>query len=146
MELGGFARYYSLREEFLVLNAGVIFCWLLFFVGITFHTKKINRTLTISYCNCQTPPHPNSNMISPVVTIAEGMKENKRTKTKIRVESVVKAKVGEMEENTREGRSRSIRKEVVGCVQAFVGKKKILFKFKDGKKKEMSSSLLQFLC
>ena len=36
-------------------------------------------------------------------------------------------------------------KEVVGCVNAMLGKNKLLVKFKDGKKKDMSSSLLQFL-
>ena len=40
-------------------------------------------------------------MSSPVVTIAEGVKEKKWIRTNIRVGSVVKAKVGEMEENTR---------------------------------------------
>ena len=40
-------------------------------------------------------------MISHVVKIAEGMKEKKRIKTKIGVGSVVKSKVGDMEENTR---------------------------------------------
>ena len=32
--LGGFERYDSPINELLVLNARVIFCWLLFFVGI----------------------------------------------------------------------------------------------------------------
>ena len=36
----------------------------------------------------------------------------KQTKTKIGVGSVVKAKVGELEKITREGRSRRMRKEV----------------------------------
>ena len=34
---------------------------------------------------------------------------------KVVVGSVVTAKVGEIEEKTREGRSRRMRKEVVGC-------------------------------
>ena len=40
--------------------------------------------------------------------------------------SVVMEKVGEMEENTREGRSRRVSKEVVGCVQDVVGQNKFL--------------------
>ena len=40
-------------------------------------------------------------MISPVVTITKGVKEKKRNKTKIGVESVVNTNVGEMEDNTR---------------------------------------------
>ena len=59
----------------------------------------------------------------------------KQTKTKIGVGYVVKAKVGELENITREGRIGSMRKEVVGCVQAVLGKKKFLVQFKDGQKK-----------
>ena len=40
-------------------------------------------------------------MSSHVVTIAEGMKEMKRIKIKTGVGSVVKSKVGEMDDNTR---------------------------------------------
>ena len=60
--------------------------------------------------------------------------------------AVVKAKVGEMEENTREGRSRRTRKEVVGCVQDVVGKKNFLGQFKDRQKKEISSVSLTYVC
>ena len=51
------------------------------------------------------------------------MKEKKRTTTKIGVGSVVKEKVGEMEDNIWEVIIRSIRKEVVECVQDVVGKR-----------------------
>ena len=44
------------------------------------------------------------------------MKEKKRIKTKIRVESDVKVKVEEMEDNIREGRIRRTRKEAMVCV------------------------------
>ena len=62
----------------------------------------------------------------------------KQTKTKIVVGSVVKAKVGELEKITRKGRSRRIRKEVVG-------KNKFLVLFEDGKKKDIGSNLLVYL-
>ena len=65
-------------------------------------------------------------MGSPVLTIAEGMKEKKHNNMKIRVGSVVKAKAGEMEEKKREGRSRRMRKLVMGCVHAVVGKKRFV--------------------
>ena len=58
-----------------------------------------------------------------------------QTKKKIGSGSVVKAKVGELEQISREGRSRRMRKEVVGCVQSVVGKKKLLVQFKDGQRK-----------
>ena len=85
-------------------------------------------------------------MRSPVVTITEGMKEKDRIKTKIGVGSLVKAKVRKMEENTREGRSRRTRKEVVGCVEAVVGKKKFLVQFEYGNKIEKSSISLLYRC
>ena len=90
-------------------------------------------------------PHPKSTMSSPFLTIAEVMKMKKQTKTKIGVESVLKAYLGELEKITREGRSRRMRKEVVGCVQAVAGKNSFLVQFKDGQKKEISYSLLVFL-
>ena len=77
-------------------------------------------------------------MSSPVLTIVEGMKVKKQNKTKIgggRGGSVVKAKVGELDEITRDGRIRRMRKEVMGCVKAVVGKNKFLFKFEDAQKK-----------
>ena len=52
-------------------------------------------------------------MIPPVVTIVDGMKEKKRIKTRIGMGFAVKENVGEMEEDTREGRIRRMRKEVM---------------------------------
>ena len=69
----------------------------------------------------------------------------KQTETKIVVGSVVQAKVGELEKITRKGRSRRMRKEVVGCVQSVVGKNKFLFLFKDGQKKKIGSCSLFYL-
>ena len=51
-----------------------------------------------------------------------------------------------MEGNTREVIISRTRKEVVGCLQAVVGKKTLLVQFKYGQKKQMSSILLVFLC
>ena len=53
----------------------------------------------------------------------------KQTKTKIGVRSVVKAKVGESDNTTREGRRRDTSKDVVVCFQGVVGKNKFLVKF-----------------
>ena len=63
------------------------------------------------------------------MTIAQEMMDKKRIKTKIGVGSVVKLKVGDMEDNTREVIIRRMSKYVVGCVQAVVGKNKFLVKF-----------------
>ena len=122
-----------------------------FFVGMTFHTenKSTIRFLfsTEIYIIPPPPPLPTpySTMISPVVTVKYGMEMKKKTKTKIGVGSVVKANVGELESITMEGRSRRMRKEVVGCVHSVEGKKKLLVLFEDGQKKEISYSLLVYL-
>ena len=71
-------------------------------------------------------------MSSPVVNVKERMERTKQTKMKIGVGSVVKAKVGELEKVTREGRSRRMRKEVLGCVHSVVGKKEFLVIFEYG--------------
>ena len=78
-------------------------------------------------------------MSLPVVTIAEDMKEKKRINPKIGMGHPVKTKVGKIEENTREGRSRRLRREVVVYVQSMVRKKKFLFLFEDEYKKDISS-------
>ena len=55
-----------------------------------------------------------STIRSPVVTITYNIKNKKLITTKIGEGYVVKAKVGEKEENTEEGRIRRTSKEVVG--------------------------------
>ena len=50
------------------------------------------------------PPLPKYTMISPVVTVKEGMDMKKQTRTKVGEGSVVKANVGELDNITREGR------------------------------------------
>ena len=45
---------------------------------------------------------------------------------------VVKAKIGELEEEVREGFSRRMRKELTGVVQLFSGKNILLVRFQDG--------------
>ena len=59
--------------------------------------------------------------------------------------SVVTSKVGYMEEKNREGRIRRMRKEVVGCSQAVMGKKKFLVQFKIGHMREMVSCSLSYV-
>ena len=125
----------------------MVFRSIVFFVGMTFHTKtQIEHTLTVSYCNIySTTTTPKSTMRSPDVNAKEGMKITKQTKTKIGVGSVVKAKVGELEKITREGRSMRMRKELVGYVQSVVGKNNFFVLFEDGQKKEIGSCLLVYL-
>ena len=68
--------------------------------------------------------------------------EKKRIKKKIGVGSILKAKVGELEDNTREERISRIRKDVVEFFQAVVGKKKISVQLKYLKKEDISSCLI----
>ena len=46
--------------------------------------------------------------------------------------TVVKSKIGELEEEVRYGSSRRTRKELTGVVQGVLGKKRLLVRFKDG--------------
>ena len=71
------------------------------------HTRHLLLQFLIS------PPPPDSTMSLPVVTIAQEMMMKKRVKTKIGVGSVVKARVGSMEDNIRKVRTRKISKEGV---------------------------------
>ena len=54
------------------------------------------------------------------------------------VGTVVKAKVGEMEEDIREEFLRRLKKEMTGVVQEVVGKMRYLVRFQDGLEKEMA--------
>ena len=119
----------------------VFFCW-----NDLSHKKKIKHTIAVRYFNhYSTTTTPKSTMSSPVVNAKEGMEMNKQTKTKIGVGSIVKAKVGELEKITREGRIRRMSKEVVVCVHSVVGKKDFLVLFEYGQNKEISSSSLVYL-
>ena len=56
-------------------------------------------------------------MSLPVDTITKERKEEKWGKMKIGVGSIVTAKVGDMEKKTMEGKSRRMRRDLVGCFQ-----------------------------
>ena len=117
----------------MVLNARAIFYLLVFFCWNDFsHKNKSTIRSLFATASANPPPQLKSTMSSPVLTIAEGMKTKNQNKTNIGIWSVVKAKVGELEKTTREGRSRRSRKEVVRYVQYVAGKRKFLVQFKDG--------------
>ena len=85
-------------------------------------------------------------MSSPVVKITLEMMEKKRIKTNIEEGSVVKSKVVDMEEKTSEGRIRRMRKELMGCVHAVVGKKELVVQTEQFQRKEMISCLIVYVC
>ena len=57
---------------------------------------------------------------------------------KIAVGTVVKAKIGELEEEVRVGSSRSMRKELTGVVQGVSGRRRFLERFQNGCEKNLS--------
>ena len=61
------------------------------------------------------------------------------------VGAVVKAKVGDMDDEIREGFPRRLRKDMTGVVQEVVGKRIYLVRLHDGLEKEMSSNQLTIL-
>ena len=62
--------------------------------------------------------------------------------TKILVGTVVKANVGDLEEEVRDGFSRPLRKELTGVVQGVYWKKKFLVRLQDGCEKYPKSNKL----
>ena len=140
-----------MREEFSFLDACAVLCCLWFLLELLF-TLKTNQQhagyLLLQSLVTHPPhnPHPKSTMSSHVVKIAQEMMEKKRNKTNIGVGSVVKAKVGEAEENTREGRIRRMRKDLMGCFQDVMGEKKLLAQLKKNQKKEMISCSIVYVC
>ena len=57
----------------------------------------------------------------------------------------MKSKVGDLEEDIREGFSRRLRKEMTGVVQEVVGKRRYSVRIQDGLEKEMSSNQLNIV-
>ena len=56
------------------------------------------------------------------------------------VGKVVKAKIGELEEEVRVGSERRMRKELTGVVQAISGKRRFLVMFHNGCEKNLSAN------
>ena len=56
--------------------------------------------------------------------------------------TVVKAKIGELEEELRAGNSRRMRKELTGVVQGVSVRRRFLVRFKNGYEKNLSSNQL----
>ena len=59
---------------------------------------------------------------------------------KILVGSVVDTKVGDLEEDLREGLLRRLSKELAGVVQGVSGKRRLLVRFQDGFDKDLNSN------
>ena len=86
-----------------------------------------------------TRPLPKTTITSLVNPLIRYREEEKWVKIKIVVGLVVTAKVGDMEYNTMDGIIITTRKEAVGYVKYFMGKKSFRIKLKSGKKKYMST-------
>ena len=59
--------------------------------------------------------------------------------------TVVKAKIGELEEEVRAGNSRRMRKELTGVVQGVSGRRRFLVRFQNRYEKNLSSNQLTVL-
>ena len=66
----------------------------------------------------------------------------KGRENEIVVGTVVKAKIGELEEEVRVGSARRMKKELTGVVQAISGKRRFLLRFQNGCENNMSSNQL----
>ena len=73
------------------------------------------------------------------------MKEKKQRKLKINVGTLLKEKVREVEDNTREVIIRRISREVVVCVQYALGKNNLPVKFEYGHKRYISASFISYM-
>ena len=69
-------------------------------------------------------------------------RKSKGRGTKILVGTVVKAKIGELEEEVRVGSSRRMRKEFTVVVQGVSGRRRFLVRFHDGCEKNLFSNQL----
>ena len=58
------------------------------------------------------------------------------------VETVVKATIGELEEEVRAGNSRRMSKELTGVVQGVSGRRRVLMRFQNGCEKNFSLNQL----
>ena len=114
---------------FILSQSPVIFLMASIFIFFVFTKKNSTVRLLIVTMNL------------PVAVIMKKIKETTWSKMKTGVGSFVTAEVEEAEENTMEGRSRGVMSQVVGCVQALVGKKKFIVQSEDSQRREMNSSL-----
>ena len=84
----------------------------------------------------------NSNSIASYQSPLPIEKKLKGRGDKIVVGTVVKANIGELEEELRAGSSRRTRKELTGVVQGVSGRRGLLVRFQHGCKNNMSSNKL----
>ena len=64
--------------------------------------------------------------------------KSKGREKKIVEGTVIKANIGELEEELRSGNSRKMRKELTDVVQGISGRRRLLARFKNGCKKNLS--------
>ena len=116
----------SVVEELFLINTwsifvGFYFCW------NYFSQKKSTSNSLFDTAISSWPPHPPQvNHDINYFKITKKFKDNKRTKTKIGLVSIVKVNIVDMVENKKHGRIRRTRKYVVKCLEAVMGKKKFL--------------------
>ena len=99
----------------MVLNARAIFVRFFFLVGIE-EKKWFDSTLLNIYHNSSSLTPPKSTKSFPVETITKRRKEAKRDKTKIGVGTSVTVKIRDIDEKTRDGKTRRMRRSWLDCI------------------------------
>ena len=111
-------------------------------VSMFYYNLKRRTKLTIMYRqNNERTMNTSNSIVSsqgplPTERKLKGRGEN------IVVGTVVKAKIGKLEEELRVGSSRRVRKELTGVVQGISGRRRFLVRFQNGCKKNLSSNQL----
>ena len=99
---------------------------------MNFHTHTNQPYFCCSLLKYLKPPPPQVQNDITCYHYLRGVEDEEAEQGKIGVGSVVKSKVGDLENIIKEVRSRRMSKEVVGFVQAMAWKKNFIFQFEDG--------------
>ena len=105
-------------------------------------TQSGNQTLKTLLQKNTASTMTNSNSIVSSQGPLPTEQKSKGKGNKIVVGTVVKAKIGELEEEVRVGSSRRMRKELTGVVQGVLGRRRFLVRFQNGCENNLSSNQL----
>ena len=109
------------------------FCVLIFVFAK--HTKRQSDARDAPTDEAMNAPCPPQILLSPLKIPFPQSQNRKGGGNKIVVGTVVKAKIGELEEEVRRGSSRRMRKELTGVVQCLSDRRSFLVSFKMGAKR-----------
>ena len=117
-------------------------CFLCFFSFFLKTHKKVTRCSRHSYQGYAQLTMTTSKSIVSSQDSLPTQQKSKGRGNKIVVGTVVKSKIGELEEEIRAGNSRRMRKELTGVVKGVSGRRRFLVMFKNGCKNNLSLNQL----